>query len=212
MLDRTSTARLWSRRGVIRLLGGATAIGAVGMRWWRSPEDGQSLIDPVGNGANASFGRVEVAGWTSGPRPPATGTSAHGGHAPSPPASTERGHAENTAGANPAEGVWSDLFRINVSLTNASPLPVLVSAGQFRLQVGVDGPTVTPYDVSSALTTLAPRSAGTLALSYLAPPGIDPPTLLFDDVARPAAPAMELHLADHAHHHALVATNTRTPS
>lgn len=184
----------WTRRGVLALLGCAGVISGVGGTWLARLGGDGGRTQPLSPAGNASFGNVAVVSWTSGPRPAAANPVDHGGHSSAP-----AGTPMDSPGKDSSDGLWTDQITLMAVLTNSSAGAVLVSGGQFRLRIGADGPTVTPYEVSSAFTTVPPGSTETLVISYLAPPDIDPPTLLFDDFARPADPAVELHLAPAPH-------------
>ena len=114
-----------------------------------------------GRGRATSFGSVAVLGAVR---------RARNGEA------TPTGHADRHApgGHDPGDGHgWPDLVRVTVEMHNGTAHPLLASLGQFRLRVGTDGPTVTPFAWQHDPGALAPRSTRTSWIDYLAPPDDD---------------------------------------
>jgi hypothetical protein len=138
--------------------------------------------DPVtrGRGLATSFGSVAVLDAVRRPRNgEATPTAHSSGH--------DGGHG------------WPDLVRVRVEVHNGTAHPLLASLGQFRLRVGTDGPTVTPFAWQHDPGALAPRSTRTSWVEYLAPPD-DDLWVEFEDagLVRPTALPFRLEVTRHA--------------
>ena len=139
--------------------GGLVAVSAVLLRA-TSPDDDRVTR---GRGMATSFGSVAVLDAVRRPRNgEATPTAYSGGHS--------GGHA---AHAHAAGHGWPDLVRVRVEVHNGTAHPLLASLGQFRLRVGANGPTVTPFAWQHDPGALAPRSTRTSWVDYLAPPDDD---------------------------------------
>ncbi len=136
--------------------GGLVAVSAVLLRATIPDDDHVTR----GRGRATSFGSVAVLDAVRRPRHGESTRTAHsGGHDPGDLLGDE--HA------------WRDLVRVTVEVHNGTVHPLLASLGQFRLRVGADGPTVTPFAWQHDPGALAPRSSRTSWVDYLAPPDGD---------------------------------------
>ena len=83
-----------------------------------------------------------------------------------------------------------------IEVHNGLDRPILLSPGQFRLQVGLDGPSVAPYDFELAVREVAAHATVSGWISYLAPPGgAAALSLSYDDVARSEPTTLVLEVA-----------------
>jgi hypothetical protein len=135
--------------------GGLVAVSAVLLRA-TIPDDGRVTR---GRGTATSFGSVAVLDAVRRPRNGAATPTAHSG-----------GHDQDDHDIGHG---WPDLVRVRVEVHNGTAHPLLASLGQFRLRVGTDGPTVTPFAWQHDPGALAPRSTRTSWVDYLAPPHDD---------------------------------------
>lgn len=145
--------QLGRRRLVALLFGGAFASGVATHLLFDS--FGANGRRPVsrGRGAPTAFGSVAVLGSRREALPQATAVV----------------HGHGVDGAVLPDWTWSDMVRVDVEVHNGTDRELLMSPGQFRLRVGRDGPTVTPYDAELAPGPLAAGATATTWVSYLAP-------------------------------------------
>ena len=190
-LSAASTSERWSRRQVFTVLLGAGAVATVAaaaapaiMSTVRNESGGTTITR--GRGAPTSFGSVAVVSASLAPRTPRAAQSRHGGHA-----ATAAGDATVAA-----HSPWADAVRVDIEVHNGLDRPILLSPGQFRLQVGPDGPSVAPYDFDLAVREVAAHTTVSGWISYLAPPGGAPRlSLSYDDVARSEPTTLVLEVA-----------------
>lgn len=150
-------ARL-SRRNAVLGVCGALASGVAAQAWFDS---GPTRTGPPtrGRGAPTAFGSVAVLGSSRRTRTLDGGTAhLHGDH-----------HPERPAAAAALPGLWSDTVRVEVEVHNGLNRPLLFSPGQFRLRVGTNGPSVTPYDAERPPGSLPAGRTLTTWVSYLTP-------------------------------------------
>jgi hypothetical protein len=86
-------------------------------------------------------------------------------------------HGDHGGQAEPDEraghGIWSQAVLVRVEVHNGLDRPLLFSPGQFRLRVGQQGPSVTPYDTEGPSRGLPAGSTLTTWVSFLAPEDVD---------------------------------------
>jgi hypothetical protein len=172
-----------SRRHLLAALAGtALAAGAAGAVVAGAPDGpaGGRATPSRGRGAATSFGSVAVVGALRAPRPD------DGGHL--------HGDGQAPSGAL-LDSTWSDTVRADVEVHNGLDRAVLMSPGQFRLRVGRDGPTVSPYAVGSVAGPVAPGATVTTWVTYLAPAGATALSLEYTDTGRPGVLRLALPLA-----------------
>ena len=170
---------LWPRRQTLLLLAGALAAGAGTIALIRADGNAAGAITR-GRGAWTSSGTIAVLGFSRELR-----TVGHGGGEHVPPAAVA-GHT------------WPVVLTANIALHNGLNRPLLVSPGQLRLQVGAEGPTVSPL---AAGFRAGPQAAGatlTTWVSYLAPDDERPLTLQYSEPGVLAAIPLGLPVA-HGH-------------
>lgn len=147
-----------TRRHAVLGIGGTMA-SAVAAGAWFVNGPGESGSPSRGRGTWTAFGTVAVLGWSRHRH--ATDTAVHG-------------HSEHQ-GAQEADliggphGIWPQTVVVQVEVHNGLDRPLLFSPGQFRLRVGEDGPSVTPYDTEGSAEGLPARSTRTTWVSFLAP-------------------------------------------
>lgn len=70
-------------------------------------------------------------------------------------------------------GIWPQAVLVGVQVHNGLDRPLLFSPGQFRLRVGPNGPSVTPYAAEGPSQGLAARTTLTTWVSFLTPDDAD---------------------------------------
>ena len=171
---------IWPRRQTFLMLAGALAAGAGAIAVSR-PDRGPGGGITRGRGAWTSSGTIAVLGFSRELR-----TVGHGGEHVPPAAAAVAGHT------------WPIVLTANIALHNGLNRPLLVSPGQLRLQVGAEGPTVSPL---AAGFRAGPQAAGatlTTWVSYLAPDDERPLTLQYSEPGVLAAIPLGLPVA-HGH-------------
>lgn len=138
-----------SRRSMVAVLSGGVLVSAVATRLVLDGWSSRPAQVTRGRGADTAFGSVAVLGSHRSRR--------------------ERMAAHEHAGAAAHDRSWPDVVRVDVEVHNGRRRPVLMSPGQFRLRVGRDGPTVTPYAAGRVPGALGPRSTTRTWIDYLAP-------------------------------------------
>ena len=154
---------LWPRRQTFLMLAGALTAGAGTIALIRA--EGKSAVAITrGRGAWTSSGTIAVLGFSRHLR-----TVGHSGeHVPS--ASTAVvGHT------------WPVVLTAKITLHNGLNRPLLVSPGQLRLQVGSEGPTVSPLDAGFRAGPQAAGATLTTWVSYLTPDDERPLTLQYSE-------------------------------
>ncbi len=181
----------WSRRQVFTVLLGAgavataAAVAAPAIVSTVRDESGGTTITR-GRGAPTSFGSVAVVSASLAPRTQRAARTGHGDHA------AATADDATVAAHNP----WADALRVGIEVHNGLDRPILLSPGQFRLQVGLDGPSVAPYDFELAVREVAAHATVSGWISYLAPPGgAAALSLSYDDVARSEPTTLVLEVA-----------------
>lgn len=125
-----------------------------------------------GRGTWTSFGSVAVLGAARGPRHDAAAHAAH--------------HENRSDPRSPlVNRTWTDSIRAEIEVHNGAARPVMLSPGQFRLQVGADGTTVSPYDVGRPPAAIPPGQTVTTWIEYLAPAEESEFSLVYDDTGLP---------------------------
>lgn len=190
-LSAAAKSERWSRRQVFTVLLGAgavataAAVAAPAIVSTVRDESGRTTITR-GRGAPTSFGSVAVVSASLAPRTPRAAQASHGGHA------AATADDATVAAHNP----WADALRVDIEVHNGLDRPILLSPGQFRLQVGPDGPSVAPYDFELAVREVAAHTTVSGWISYLAPPGgAATLSLSYDDVARPEPTTLVFEVA-----------------
>lgn len=166
------------RRHVVGLLLGglAAAVGAPALLRRGdapAPTDGVAGARTVlsrGRGTWTGTGSIAVLGLTR------CGGEGHPGHADridhtdgAEPTVDENSHASPARRVHPRHQVWPDVVTIDVEVHNGLASAILFSPGQLRLQIGPDGPTVTPLAAGSGPRPAAGGSTIRTWVSYLAP-------------------------------------------
>lgn len=175
-----------TRRSVGAVLGGGVlAALAAG---WLADVVSTSRSGGISRGAGAwtSFGTVAVLHAERQAR--LGGAPSAGGHGD---------HAGATPVASPEPGnhTFADVVALEVEVHNGTSDPVLLSAGQLRLRLGAQGPTVTPRDSGRAVGAIEGGATERLWISYLAPSDAGDLAAEFtdprqDDVLRLELPSM----------------------
>lgn len=165
------------RHAVGLLLGGvAAAVGAPALlRRGDAPAQTDSAVRARtvlsrGRGTWTSTGSIAVLGLTR------CGGEGHPGHADridhtggTEPPDDENSHTAPARSVHPRHQVWPDVVTIDVEVHNGLAAAVLFSPGQLRLQIGSDGPTVTPLAAGSGPRPTAGGSTTRTWVSFLAP-------------------------------------------
>jgi hypothetical protein len=136
---------------------------------------GRSSAPTRGRGEWTSFGTVALLAWSRlALAPSGEGSHRHHGH-------------EHTASSAPVpsavHGAWTDAVVVDVEVHNGSRNPLELSAGQFRVRVDDDGPTVSLYSSDRPAGPVEPGSTTTMRISYLVPPSGPPLSLEFADAS-----------------------------
>ncbi|MHA7139907.1 hypothetical protein [Arthrobacter sp. CAL618] len=121
-------------------------------------------------GVKTSFGSVRLTEAERQMRlPPAQDSS--GGGTSAQAVTGHRGHGPAVIGhsVQPANSTWGDHIALRLEVHNATDQPVLFAPGQLRLQVGVDGPTVTNRDAEAVTGPLPAGSTTSLWINFLVP-------------------------------------------
>ena len=171
---------LWPRRQTLLMLAGALAAGAGTIALIRTDGNAASAITR-GRGVWTASGTIAVLGFSRQLR-----TLGHGGEHLSAASTAVVGHT------------WPIVLTADVELHNGLDRPLLVAPGQLRLQVGAEGPTVSPL---AAGFRAGPQAAGatlTTWVSYLAPDDERPLTLQYSEPGVLAAMPLGLPVA-HGH-------------
>lgn len=155
-----------SRRAATLGLGG-TLVSGVATAAYLSGGSGRdrpsgSRAPTRGRGARTAFGSVAVLGATWQPPPGDDAVHQHGDR-PLPEDAAEPG----------GHGIWPQAVLVGVQVHNGLDRPLLFSPGQFRLRVGPNGPSVTPYAAEGPSQGLAARTTLTTWVSFLTPDGAD---------------------------------------
>ena len=103
-------------------------------------------------------------------------------------------HAQEPGHSEAAHAVWSHRVIALVERRNDSNRPVLVSPGQFRLRLGVSGPTVSYYDSEPSGGQLEPGRTRQLRISFLTPGETDAVALEYTEAGAKAALTTPLNL------------------
>lgn len=160
-----------TRRSVGAVLGGgvfaALAASWLGKLVTTSTSEGISRRA----GAWTSFGTVAVLRAERQARlGGAPSDAGHGDHA-----------ATSVASLEPGNHTFADVVAVEVEVHNGTGHPVLLSAGQLRLRLGDQGPTVTPRDSGRAVGAIEAGATERLWVSYLAPSDAGQLSLEFTD-------------------------------
>ncbi|MHA7274298.1 hypothetical protein ACX80Z_12770 [Arthrobacter sp. TMT4-20] len=119
-------------------------------------------------GVKTSFGSVRL---TEAERQlrflPATGSGDNGALKLSNTAHASHGAVGNTV--QPTNSTWGEHLALRLEVRNDFDRPVLFAPGQLRLQIGVDGPTVTNRDAEAVTGPLPAGSTTSLWINFLVP-------------------------------------------
>jgi hypothetical protein len=166
------------RRDLLSLVsaGGLAAVTVVLIRATTADRDRVTR----GTGRATSFGSVAVLGAVRRSRQGASQV-------------TDTGHGLGHDDVDQGHG-WPDLVRVRVEVHNGTRRDLLTSPGQFRLRVGPDGPTVSPFAWEHGPGALSARTTRAGWVDFLAPQEqelwVD-----FDDAGRVRPSAIPFRLA-----------------
>lgn len=159
-----------SRRGLIVVVGGGTVAAAYGL----ANPFGVPGVSLRRRRHRTSFGSVTLLGSTR--------IAAHRGRAHGAAhAATGTGRVTDSPVTSPVHGAYTDAVVVDLDIRNERTELLPLSPGQFRLQVGADGPTVSLYSADHDAGVLPRGSARRMRITYLAPPPDRALALAFDD-------------------------------
>lgn len=162
-----------SRRALVVAAGGVAGSAAVAGAVARWP--GPSA--PVPEVLATTFGTVALLGST---RHVLAARGAAHGHA-----TTEGGRPAESIRPSAVHGAWTEAVVVDVAVRNDLRSPMELTAGQFRVRVDDDGPTVSLYAADRPPGPLAGGSGARMRITYLAPPPEHGLTLEFADTDAP---------------------------